>query len=109
MSPTTALSTSVLWLCLTTASNRHPFHVRPLTVCNTHRIARDRSSIFRCLGGLWNIPRGTIRRPGGLASGLHQECFYVPQKPYNVLGTLVEQLTCEPSVCPPGSFFFCHL
>ena len=53
--------------------------------------------------------RGTIRRPGGLASGLHQECFYVPQKPYNVLGTLVEQLTCEPSVCPPGSFFFCYL
>ena len=73
-------------------------------MCNTHRIARDRSSIFRCLGGLWSIPRGTIRRPGGLASGLHQECFYVPQKPYNVLGTLVEQLTCEPSVCHLGAF-----
>ena len=86
----------------------HPTNKSTLAVSDD-RIARDRSSIFRCLGGLWSIPRGTIRRPGGLASGLHQECFYVPQKPYNVLGTLVEQLTCEPSVCPPGSFFFYHL
>jgi ATP-binding cassette subfamily D (ALD) protein 3 len=67
-----------------------------------------KSSIFRCLGGLWSIPCGQItryvtcidlgqpsmlnnasaltNRPGGLASGLHQEVFYVPQKPYNVHG-----------------------
>ena len=52
-----------------------------------------KSSIFRCLGGLWKIPSGKITKPGGAASGLHQDVFYLPQKPYNVLGTLVEQLT----------------
>ena len=46
------------------------------------------------MGGLWNIPSGVITKPGGaLNAGLHQEVFYLPQKPYNVLGTLVDQMT----------------
>ena len=46
------------------------------------------------MGGLWNIPSGVITKPGGASSaGLHQEVFYLPQKPYNVLGTLVDQMT----------------
>eukprot|EP00038_Savillea_parva_P019941 m.29771 g.29771 ORF g.29771 m.29771 type:complete len:1290 (-) comp4631_c0_seq1:347-4216(-) len=52
-----------------------------------------KSSIFRCLGGLWPVKRGTIIKPGGSESGLHQKVFFLPQKPYNVLGTLQEQLT----------------
>jgi len=54
-----------------------------------------KSSIFRCLGGLWSIPEGgMIVKPGGAQSGgLHQDVFYLPQKPYNVLGTLLDQLT----------------
>ena len=40
-----------------------------------------KSSIFRCLAGLWKA-QGVIRRPGGLASGLHQDIFYIPQRPY---------------------------
>ena len=44
-----------------------------------------KSSIFRCLGGLWTVPTGTITKPGSAASGLHQEVFYLPQKPYQVL------------------------
>jgi ABC-type uncharacterized transport system fused permease/ATPase subunit len=51
-----------------------------------------KSSIFRCLAGLWSAT-GVIKRPGGLASGTAQEVFYIPQKPYNVIGTLVDQLT----------------
>eukprot|EP01049_Picozoa_sp_SAG25_P007727 SAG25_NODE_648_length_6205_cov_2.314609_6_plen_338_part_00 len=89
------------------------------------------SSIFRCLGGLWAIPTGTIVKPGGASSsGLHHSMFYLPrkrwppacpvsdfqfiscidsdstfrdkfshgadcatEKPYNVLGTLVDQMT----------------
>ena len=52
-----------------------------------------KSSIFRCLGGLWTIPHGSITKPGSAESGLDQEVFYLPQKPYNVLGTLYDQLT----------------
>lgn len=51
-----------------------------------------KSSIFRCLGGLWTIPKGTITKPGS-AEGLNVDVFYIPQKPYQVLGTLSEQLT----------------
>ena len=54
-----------------------------------------KSSVFRCLAGLWKIPEGTIQKPGGAAgdSSLAGTVFYLPQKPYNVLGTLVDQLT----------------
>jgi ABC-type multidrug transport system ATPase subunit len=45
-----------------------------------------KSSIFRCLGSLWNVASGTITKPP------ISELFYIPQKPYNVLGTLKDQL-----------------
>lgn len=68
-----------------------------------------KSSVFRCLAGLWSIPKGTIQKPrgdGGL--GLAGTVFYLPQKPYNVLGTLADQLTypaqsdgrCVGATCP---------
>ena len=51
-----------------------------------------KSSIFRCLGGLWSVKGGgTITKPQG-GDGLHQEIFYIPQKSYNVLGTLQDQM-----------------
>ena len=62
-----------------------------------------KSSIFRCLAGLWKAD-GVIRRPGGLASGLHQDIFYIPQRPYNVIGTLIDQLTCEHIAASAQSF-----
>merc|ERR1719329_174095 len=53
-----------------------------------------KSSIFRCLGGLWSVPSGTISKPGVPGTtGLHGTIFYLPQKPYNVFGTLRDQLT----------------
>ena len=53
-----------------------------------------KSSIFRCLGGLWRIPKGKITRPGGDEQGLAlTEVFYIPQKPYNVWGTLQDQMS----------------
>ena len=38
-----------------------------------------KSSIFRCLGGLWTIPTGSITKPGSAESGLDQEVFYLPR------------------------------
>lgn len=61
-----------------------------LTGCN----GSGKSSLFRCLGSLWEVPEGgTITKPGGGLPGLNKSVFYLPQKPYNVLGTLREQLT----------------
>jgi ABC-type uncharacterized transport system fused permease/ATPase subunit len=63
-----------------------------LTGCN----GSGKSSIFRCLGALWKVPEGgTITKPGGGSAGLNAAVFYLPQKPYNVLGTLRDQL-CYP-------------
>ena len=39
-------------------------------------------------GGLWKTPTGTITKPGAGEAGLHHSIFYLPQKPYNVLGSL---------------------
>ena len=52
-----------------------------------------KSSIFRCLGGLWPIESGQVLRPAGDGSGLHSMAFYLPQKPYTVFGTLVQNIT----------------
>eukprot|EP00049_Salpingoeca_infusionum_P008792 m.144576 g.144576 ORF g.144576 m.144576 type:complete len:1291 (-) comp14133_c0_seq3:1306-5178(-) len=52
-----------------------------------------KSSIFRCLGTLWSITEGEITRPGGSGQGLHDSIFYLPQKPYNVVGKLRDQVT----------------
>jgi ATP-binding cassette subfamily D (ALD) protein 3 len=51
-----------------------------------------KSSLFRVLGGLWPLRAGSIKKPGGSEHGLHKDIFYLPQKPYNVIGTLREQL-----------------
>eukprot|EP00039_Didymoeca_costata_P001964 m.56591 g.56591 ORF g.56591 m.56591 type:complete len:1243 (+) comp11047_c0_seq2:42-3770(+) len=52
-----------------------------------------KSSIFRCLGGLWRIKKGSITKPLDTAgSGLCGKVFYLPQKPYNVIGDLRDQL-----------------
>lgn len=47
-----------------------------------------KSSVFRCLAGLWKIPEGQIQKPGGQggSQSLAGTVFYLPQKPYNVLG-----------------------
>ena len=60
-----------------------------------------KSSIFRVLGGLWPTPVGVVSKPGGgddsqSSQGLHQSIFYLPQKPYNVLGSLRD------NICYPG-------
>ena len=36
-----------------------------------------KSSIFRCLGGLWNVPTGKITKPGGKAESLSKSVFYL--------------------------------
>ena len=62
---------------------------------DTMSAGAGKSSVFRCLGGLWTIPEGQISKPGSKdgKSGLSGSVFYLPQKPYNVLGTLFDQLT----------------
>lgn len=44
-------------------------------------LAVAQSSIFRCLGGLWNIPTGCITKPGASDDGgLNASVFYLPQR-----------------------------
>jgi ABC-type uncharacterized transport system fused permease/ATPase subunit len=58
-----------------------------------------KSSIFRVLGGLWPVRRGKLRRPLGPATAVEgteadvRSVFLVPQRPYNAIGTLGEQIT----------------
>jgi ABC-type uncharacterized transport system fused permease/ATPase subunit len=50
--------------------------------------------LFRCLGALWPVPPGgVITKPGGNQAGLNESVFYLPQRPYSVLGTLRDQLS----------------
>ncbi|KAK9846568.1 hypothetical protein WJX81_006713 [Elliptochloris bilobata] len=74
--------------------------VRDLTLrvpCGTNLLVTGpngsgKSSLFRVLGGLWPLAAGTVRKPGGAEGGLAHEIFYVPQRPYVMLGTLQDQL-----------------
>lgn len=52
-----------------------------------------KSSLFRVLAGLWYIEKGTIRKPGGAATASLSDVYYVPQKQYNALGSLRDQIT----------------
>jgi ABC-type uncharacterized transport system fused permease/ATPase subunit len=57
-----------------------------------------KSSIFRCLAGIWKIEKGEITKPmrqgsDNATTSLSGDVFYLPQKPYNVIGTLIDQLT----------------
>ena len=45
-----------------------------------------KSSLLRCIAGLWTSGHGTICRPP------NGDCFFLPQKPYCPLGTLREQV-----------------
>lgn len=55
-----------------------------------------KSSIFRVLGGLWATPTGVVTKPGASSTGLNGSIFYLPQKPYNVLGSLAANI-CYPA------------
>ncbi len=50
-----------------------------------------KSAIVRVLGELWPVRTGVIGKPGGASSGTEalRHVFLVPQRPYNVLGSLV--------------------
>ncbi|CAJ1452357.1 unnamed protein product [Effrenium voratum] len=70
------------------------FQVKPgrhLVICGHN--GAGKSSIFRCLAGLWPA-KGTITCPRpSVEGGLHGEVYYLPQQPVNIFGTLSDQLT----------------
>ncbi|KAF0982153.1 hypothetical protein FDP41_012014 [Naegleria fowleri] len=51
-----------------------------------------KSSIFRVLAGLWYADSGKIQKPGGAENTKTSDIYYIPQKPYNIYGTLREQI-----------------
>jgi ATP-binding cassette subfamily D (ALD) protein 3 len=51
-----------------------------------------KSSLFRVLGGLWPLHEGTVFKPGNAKDGLSKDIFYLPQKAYNVIGSLRDQI-----------------
>ena len=53
-----------------------------------------KSSLFRILAGLWPTSDGLVRRPVHQQDGKEMsDIFYVPQKPYTTIGTLLEQVS----------------
>ena len=52
-----------------------------------------KSSVFRVLGGLWEIPSGgRVFRPVAESDGSEIPVFLVPQKPYHCNGSLADQV-----------------
>lgn len=68
---------------------------KPDSMLLTGHNGAGKSSIFRCLGGLWSIPEGVIVKPGAGSPAFEnlKNIFYVPQKPYLTLGSLKGQIT----------------
>ncbi|KAG2377324.1 hypothetical protein C9374_009235 [Naegleria lovaniensis] len=64
-----------------------------------------KSSLFRVLGALWPLHSGIIYKPqanGSHARGLHNDIFYLPQKPYNIKGSLRSQIIYPDSTLKEG-------
>lgn len=72
---------------------------RHLVICGHN--GAGKSSIFRCLAGLWPVAKGTITCPNACSSGLHRDVYYLSQRPMNIVGTLSDQLT-YPTPVPGG-------
>eukprot|EP00041_Stephanoeca_diplocostata_P038057 m.1473600 g.1473600 ORF g.1473600 m.1473600 type:complete len:308 (-) comp25152_c1_seq19:3591-4514(-) len=55
-----------------------------------------KSSLFRVLGGLWPVRSGRLHRPLARPTdpaGSISTVFMVPQRPYNAIGSLAQQIT----------------
>ena len=73
---------------------------KPLIVTGPN--ASGKSSLFRMIGGLWEIQAGSIDRPCDQNTNrlTPEHVFLVPQKPYSVRGSLADQIT-YPKKVPP--------